>query len=98
MIKLVEVCNVLKANKGSVQNYTLREIYINPKHIVSLREDEGFKEKLREGLLPDDLNNDHQFTRIVLDKGQVGLEIVVVGTPRTIEERMQGGENELLLG
>ena len=37
MIKLVEVCET------SDKRYSLREIYVNPKHVVSLREDSKYK-------------------------------------------------------
>lgn len=98
MIQLVEVCELLKASKGSTQQYTLREIYVNPKHVVSLREDLGFQTKLNEGKLPSDLNETHKFTRLTLDKGNTGVEMVVVGTPHEIEVRLKGGGRDVLFG
>jgi len=97
MIQLVEVCELLTASKNSKQKFTLREIYVNPKHIISLREDAHFVNKLNEGLLPDELDQRQKFTRMVIDKGHTGLEIIVVGAPNIIEAKMQGGERELLL-
>ena len=98
MVQLVEICELSKANKNAVQSYTLREIYINPKHVVSLREDDNFKRKLNEGTLPAELDNSHRFTRVVLDKGHTGAEIVVVGGPTAIQEKMNGEARELLFG
>tara|TARA_R100001244_G_scaffold54069_1_gene46830 strand:- start:228 stop:524 length:297 start_codon:yes stop_codon:yes gene_type:complete len=98
MIQLIEVCELLKANKSSAQQYTLRDIYINPKHVISLREDDNFKRKLNEGILPGTLKDTHTFTRVTLDKGQTGLELVVVGPPHIIEMKLKGGERELLQG
>ena len=46
MIQLVEVCELLTASKNVKQRFTLREIYINTKHIISLREDVNFERKL----------------------------------------------------
>jgi len=98
MIQLIEVCELLKASKNSTQKYTLREIYVNPKHVISLREDDNFKRKLHEGVLPDNLTDSHNFTRVTLDKGQTGLELVVIGAPHIIEMKLKGGSRELLHG
>jgi len=98
MIQLVEVCELSKANKNSKQKFTLREVYINPKHVVSLREDTHFKQKLNEGMLPEGLSNEQRFTRVTIDKGHTGLEIVAVGHPGMIEAKMRGEKRELLQG
>jgi len=90
MIKLVEVCELLHASSNKKQKYTLREIYVNPKHVVSLREDTAFKNKLTEGTLPNELDTRQEFTRMILDKGQVGMELIVVGTPYIIETKLNG--------
>ena len=98
MIQLVEVCELSTASKNTKQRFTLREVYINPKHIISLREDANFKQKLNEGQLPEGLNNEQRFTRVAIDKGHTGLEIVVVGDPTAIETKLKGVGRELLLG
>ena len=48
MIKLVEVCELLKASKSAQQQFTLREIFINPKHVVALRAEPAYLQKLKE--------------------------------------------------
>ena len=98
MIQLIEVCELSSASKNIKQRFTLREVYINPKHIISLREDMNFKQKLNEGQLPEGLNGEQRFTRVAIDKGHTGLEIIVVGHPTIIETKMKGAERELLLG
>mgnify|MGYP003114853977 CR=1 FL=1 len=98
MIQLIEVCELLKAGKNSTQKYTLRDVYVNPKHVISLREDVHFKRKLNEGVMPDNLKDNHAFTRVILDKGQAGLEMVVVGPPHVIEMKLKGGARELIKG
>jgi hypothetical protein len=98
MIQLIEVCELSTASKNVKQRFTLREVYVNPKHIISLREDANFKQKLNEGQLPEGLNGEQRFTRIAIDKGHTGLEIVVVGHPTLIETKLKGAERELLLG
>lgn len=89
MVKFVEICKLLNASsEKNRQRFTLREIYVNPKHVIALREDEAFKQRLAEGTLPSDLDTRQQFTKLTLDRGQSGLEIVVVGSPSTIESKL----------
>lgn len=98
MIKLVEICEKMSASNNSEKSYTLREVYVNPKHVVSLREESSFKQKLTEGNLPEGLDTRQGFTRITLDKGQIGLDIIVVGQPNIVETKLKGDRRELLHG
>ena len=98
MIKLIEVCESLRAASTSQKSYTLREIYVNPKHVISLREENSYKQKLAEGKLPDDLDARQSFTRVTLDKGHTGLDVIVVGAPGVVESKLNGDKRELLHG
>jgi len=98
MIKLVEICESLNAAVASQKSYILREIYVNPKHIISLREENSYKQKLAEGKLPNNLDSRQCFTRVTLDKGHTGLDVVVVGAPSLIESKLSEGKRELLHG
>ena len=98
MIKLVEICEVKRAASTLQKVYTLREIYVNPKHVVSLREEASFRQKLAEGNMPEGLDTRQGFTRITLDRGQSGLDVIVVGQPNIIESKLKGGKRELLHG
>ena len=98
MIKLVEICESLSAAVEPQKSYILREIYVNPKHVISLREENSYKQKLAEGKLPDKLDSRQCFTRVTLDKGHSGLDVVVVGAPSLIESKLNRGERELLHG
>ena len=91
MVKLVEV---YENSKG----YVLREVYVNPKHVVSLREDSRFRSKLDEGKMPIELSDEHVFTKMTLDKGTTGLEIVIVGPPSAVESKLRMRGRELLNG
>ena len=92
MIKLVEIIQTFK------NEYTLREIYINPVHVVYLREDTQMKVKLEEGNLPENLDTRQAFTRLQVHNGTVGSEFVVVGKPTIIESKLKGSSKELLHG
>jgi len=88
MVKLIEVVK----DKNS---FTLREVFVNPIHVISLRSDEFMKRHLREGKLPEELDHHHEFTKLTLDKGTTGQELVVVGNPPLVESKLNGGKKLL---
>ena len=98
MIKLVEVCETMSASGAAQRSYTLREIYVNPKHVVSLREASSFQRKLVESNMPEGLDMRQVFTKITLDRGQSGLDVIVVGQPSIVESKLKGNKRELLHG
>ena len=53
-IKFVEVYN--RSGNGTIRDYGLRTIYLNPDHIVCLVEDTRYAGLLSEGSLPKDLD------------------------------------------
>ncbi len=83
LIKLTEVCN--NSAITSQQAYTLREVFINPEHVVMIREESRMKQLNEQGMLPTELNKDHRFSKLSINRGHTGSEIVVVGSPETIE-------------
>jgi hypothetical protein len=98
-VKLIEVQsqNKYSADTGPGPGYTLREVYINPEHVVFLREDRAAKKHLSEGLMPTDLDSRQEFTKIHLNRGQNGIDITVVGNPTTIENQLKNTK-QLLRG
>jgi len=83
LIKLTEVCN-----NGAItmrQTYTLREVFVNPEHVVMVREESRMKQLNEQGMLPSELNKDHRFSKLIINRGHTGSEIVVVGAPDIIE-------------
>ena len=103
LVILTEVQEYLAPRKGSTERqraYSLREVSVNPSHVVCLREDESMKRSLTEGLLPDGLDNRQRFTRVFLERGQSGIDLVVVGAPEQIRQKIyeNAKERELLRG
>ena len=96
VVKLVEVHShhAVTSNKS----YSLREVYINPQRVVSMREDTGFRSLLSEGELPEGMNDNQTFTRIFLDQGQGGRSIVVVGDPLSVDRKLTEGQIRVLRG
>ena len=83
LIKLTEVRN--NSAITSQQTYTLREVFINPEHVVMIREESRMKQLNEQGQLPTELNKNHRFSKLSINRGHTGSEIVVVGAPETIE-------------
>jgi len=95
LVKLTEVCN-----NGAVTTnklYSLREIFINPEHVVMIREEKRMKELNESGKVASGLDATHQFSKLTINRGQSGTEIVVVGAPAIIENTLQKGK-QLLRG
>jgi hypothetical protein len=96
VVKLVEVHSHHAVTSNN--SYSLREVYINPQRVVSMREDTGFRSLLSEGELPDGLSDNQMFTRIFLDQGQGGRSIVVVGDPVSVDRKLTEGQARVLRG
>ena len=88
MIKLVEVCSHNKYTNNSKTEYSLREIYINPEHVVCIREDASAWSSLQEGRMPEGLDSRTRFSKLHLNRGNSGLDVIVVGEPNHIKEKL----------
>jgi hypothetical protein len=96
LVKLTEVCH--NSTLTTQQDYTLQEVFVNPEHVVLIRE-EGRIQKLNEqGILHKDLSLNHRFTKLTINRGHTGTEIVVVGAPDVIEDTLNKKTKELLRG
>lgn len=87
LIKLVEVCRT--GTTGTSNKFSLREIYVNPEHVVVIREDRRMNSLNESGLIMEGLNDHHNFSKIVVENGRSGSEITVVGAPHDIEEMIR---------
>lgn len=82
LVRLTEVYEVPSQSK-----YGMREVSVNPEHVVALRQDHVAKSALHENRMPEGLSKEVDFTRVYLNTGN--LNVVVVGTPATIEEKLR---------
>ena len=96
VVKLIEVHTYHAVTSNN--SYSLREVYINPQRVVSMREDPSYRTLLSEGQLPEGLDNNQTFTRIFLDQGQGGNSLVVVGDPVTVDKKLTEGQRRVLKG
>tara|TARA_R110000796_G_scaffold126585_1_gene241416 strand:- start:1785 stop:2081 length:297 start_codon:yes stop_codon:yes gene_type:complete len=98
MVQLIEVFNEVSSAMRGTSKYTLREIYINPKHVVAIRPDTRMNTVLKEGLLPEGMDERQSFTKVFMDRGQTGIDIIVVGEAALVGKKLGLYEKELLKG
>jgi hypothetical protein len=96
LVKLTEVCqrNTLTSSK---QEYSLQDIFVNPEHVVMIREDARLGQLNENVSLLPGMDNNHRFTKLTINRGQTGTEIVVIGSPQIVEEKLNTTK-ELLRG
>ena len=95
LVKFTEVCT--SGTYATSQEYILREVFVNPEHVVMIREESRMRRLNEQGMLPDGLDTQHQFTKLTINRGQTGTEIVVVGSPKIVETTLNN-KKELLRG
>ena len=95
-IKLVELYE--QPTQRHPQKWTLREVVVNPDYVVCLRPDARATALLKEGILPDGLDARQEFTKIQMNRGTGGLDIVVVGAIGLIEDKLNITTKQLLQG
>jgi len=103
LVKLVEVIEVKrnysqKAENTKGNSYSLREVTVNPNHVVCLREDINMNQRLTEGRLPEDIDSRQRFTRIYLDRGQSGIDLTVVGSLEQTQRTLGVDGREVIRG
>ena len=96
LVKLTEVCTNTALTTS--QDYLLREVFINPEHGVMIREERRMKRLNEEGALHSDLDPNHGFSKLTINRGQSGTDIVVVGSPELIEDQLKNNKKQLLRG
>ena len=94
LVRLTEVC----ANGAVTNDYVLREIFVNPEHVIMIREEKRIQELNARGLLNEDLDISHRFSKLTINRGHTGTEIVVIGAPDMVETKLQQTSKQLLRG
>jgi hypothetical protein len=96
LIKLTEVCT--NGTCTTQEDYTLKEIFVNPDHVIMIREEARMRHLNEQGLLNKGLDSTHQFSKLTINRGNTGTEIVVVGAPNTIETVLNKNNKQVLRG
>ena len=87
LVKLTEVCN-----NGAVttnRHYSLREIFVNPEHVIMVREENRMRELNENSKVASGLDAEHRFSKLTINRGQTGTEIIVVGSPEIVENTLK---------
>lgn len=79
----------------SSRNWTLKEVSINPRHVVAVRPDHSAKNALYENRMPEGLSRETEFTRVYLDTGGAGLSVLVIGSQDLVEEKLRNSRDLL---
>ena len=90
MIRLVQIVN-------RYTKYFLKDIYLNPKHIVYMSESLHEREKLLEGKMNLNIDKSARFTKIKINENSSITEIVVVGEPSYVESKIFNSSERILL-
>jgi len=100
LVKLVEIFQEGSYNnEGSIKpKYSLRETYINPNHVVCIREEPSMLFELEGTSILKELDLRQEFTRMHIDRGQSGLDITVVGSLKVIKEKLSCEVKRVLKG
>jgi len=96
LIKLTEVCS--QGTTTTNQQYMLREILVNPEHVIMIREESRMRHLHEQGLLNNGLDPNHRFSKLTINRGHNGTDIVVVGAPQLVEEQLKSSSKQLLRG
>jgi hypothetical protein len=95
LVKLTEVCGTGAVTSG--RKYSLREVFVNPEHVVMVREEHQLRNLNEQGMLTEGLKKEHRFSKITIDKGTTGTDIIVIGDPNAVEDALNS-RNYVLRG
>ena len=96
LVRFTEICN--NGVTSTQQTYILREVLVNPEHVIMIREEPRMQRLNEQGLLHEKLDVNHRFSKLTMNRGQTGTEIVVVGAPGIIENTLNNNSKQLLKG
>jgi hypothetical protein len=74
LVKLIEVYS-----KNTYASNADGEVFVNPEHVVCMRENDNLKTRLSETPLGQEIHSAEGFTKLYINRGQSGLDLDVVG-------------------
>jgi hypothetical protein len=90
LIRLTEAYQI-----PSSVNYGLREISVNPANVVAIRAEDSARQALVEGRMPEGISQSAHFSRVYLNTGGNGLNVLVVGDQSTLEKKFSSSKQLL---
>ena len=100
LVKLTEVygSSTTASYLSGKKTYALREIYINPEHIVVIREEIGTRKLNETGQISSELDKNNRFSKITVNRGSGNTDFVVVGAPEHVGQTLNKNQKQLLRG
>jgi hypothetical protein len=95
--KMVKLTEIVEAPMST--GFNVRPVFVNPSHVITIRDDSRFSGYLAEGKL-DSLKvaPNMQFTRITISGGSGNHDVTVMGSPEMIYEKINTSTKSLLKG
>jgi hypothetical protein len=90
LVKLTEAIHDPSTNR-----YSLREVMVDSNHVVAVREDPSMASALHEGRISDGLSSQTRFSRLYVGGGQYGLNLLIIGSPDLIQEKLSSSRTVL---
>lgn len=85
-------------DNGGKRSFSLRNVLLNTEQIIYAREDEEFGKTVFESQSLPDLDKRTKFTRVSVNRGNMGAEVVIVGALDKIEKEIEKKNKTLLKG
>jgi hypothetical protein len=93
LVKLIEVYNkrtFASHSDGKVEEFSLREVFVNPEHVVCMRENDTLKTRLSETQIGQEIHPAEGFTKLYINRGQSGIDLDVVGDLHAVQNKLRG--------
>jgi len=100
-IKLIEVFSEMNHGAKAFDNikrFHLRELVLNTNCIVAFKEEASMQYYLEKNQLPEGMNKDQKFTSISIMRGQIGMDVMVVGSLESIHKILSSDNKGILKG
>ena len=91
---MIELITISKAG----QTWYLNKVIINPQHVATISESFEHKKILNEGQMSLGLDGEVRFSKIKMSAISGFDELIAVGSPSTIMEKMNRSTKQLLKG
>lgn len=78
------------SNSRGHKKYVIEEIFVNPQHIVYLKEDLQYVELHVKGNLPEGFPKGQKFTRVGFNRGNMGEEVTAIGELAGLAKKING--------
>ena len=91
---MIELITIYKIGKAWYLNKTI----VNPNHIVVVTEDKNHNQLLKEGLIELGLDPNVSFSKVQMAVASGFNQLIVVGTPQSVMEKINRNTKQLLKG